>query len=106
AVLVGCWSGEMDMGVPWQIAIELRQGGRQPRTERVDERGHLERLFGDTIVGGTLRGIRPVGGPILTGISAGIGPVHPVFVVFQGTLEPLQDTDLIVLPVNRPKPNT
>ena len=90
----------MHMGVPWQIAIALRKGGRQPHTERVDERGHLERLFQDTIVGGTLRIIRPVCGHILTGIAEGIGPFHPDFFTFHSTLEPLKDTELIVLPVN------
>ena len=51
------------------------------------------------IIGRPLRLLLPIGGHILAGIAKGIGAFDPDLFTLQGALEPLQDTELIVLPV-------
>src|SRR5207245_7735618 len=68
--------------------------------ERVEERRDGHGLPQPTIIRLVLGFILPIGRHILTGIPKGIRPFNPDLFTLYGVLEPLEDTEFIILPVD------
>ena len=103
-VLIGRRGREMDMRVAREVAVELGERLREPVAQGVKKRRHLDGLLERAVVGRALRLVDPVCRQILTGIAEGIGAFDPDLFTLQGALQPLQDTEFIVLPVDPRRP--
>jgi hypothetical protein len=85
--------------MPGQVAVELTQGLGELLSQRVNEGGHLQGLGEHLIIGRPLSLILPLGGHIVTRIAKCLRAFDPHLFTLEGPLEPLEDTEFIVLPV-------